>query len=658
MQKLIRRSRSLLIMLVVMLAFSPLSVLAEGENVNTINYVALGDSLAEGMLSDNSFGTGYVGMIKDNLETNGYKVNVHNAGYRGFTTVDVLAGVPNIPELAKADVITISAGANDILAVLQPVLGLQQVAQAAAGAAESAKAAASKALSEEELSVNEVQSAVAKVEESVISAAGKIESIFPILPPDQKAKLDSAFGLIQEAKTSVNKTGVSMDAAREAFDTNDQEAIGNLEVAVSNLDVVVQKLNSLIELIESLNIPIPIQEVLEVKDKAKDGNGAANSAKSKVESAKLAVKTYTEAQVKAEAAQFAATTATAEAVGVRIPEVLKEVGANTAQILALIRSVNPTAKIYVMGYYNALPYLPAEVQESMTKPMLVGLNAAINAPTSGFGATFVPVAHLFEGKHLEYLPNPANIHPSEAGYKALASAFMVEINKAFPAIEQKIDLGQEVFVNSGQLIIINETNVSLLLPDNLPEGTKLTVTNTSEDTLLKAEESNLKSFGDALNFEFKFPEGSEDYEGTFTLLMGYNADSPDNIAIYHFNEVDGKWEIQQGEKNKELHAISLDVTHFSNYGVFAQVEKQTPPVTKDPVDDSEDDGGTPPPIAEDPSKGPKDDGKKDTKKDTSKGKLPKTATNYYNLLLIGASLFMSGVIVFIFTKRRHLVMEK
>ena len=39
------------------------------------------------------------------------------------------------------------------------------------------------------------------------------------------------------------------------------------------------------------------------------------------------------------------------------------------------------------------------------------------------------------------------------------------------------------------------------------------------------------SAGDALNFEFDFPEGDEDFKGEFKLVMGYDADSEDEVDI-------------------------------------------------------------------------------------------------------------------------------
>src|SRR5690606_14497166 len=126
-----------------------------------------------------------------------------------------------------------------------------------------------------------------------------------------------------------------------------------------------------------------------------------------------------------------------------------------------------------------------------------------------------------------------------------------------------------------------------------------TVTTTSEDVLSKAKAGELALFGDALHFEFYYPKGHEDFSGMFTLVMGYNTDSPDNVAIYHFNEENGEWEIQQGVNNQELRTISLDVTHFSNYAVMAQVEK--------PKDQDEDD-----PTQEEQEEKDKKDDSKDT----------------------------------------------
>ena len=60
-----------------------------------------------------------------------------------------------------------------------------------------------------------------------------------------------------------------------------------------------------------------------------------------------------------------------------------------------------------------------------------GLNIAIEMPTSGFGATFIPTAHLFEENNY-LVPNPQNIHPNEAGYAAISGAFMSRNKQVIP----------------------------------------------------------------------------------------------------------------------------------------------------------------------------------------------------------------------------------
>ena len=298
-------------------------------------------------------------------------------------------------------------------------------------------------------------------------------------------------------------------------------------------------------------------------------------------------------------------------------------GTNMAQILGTIKAINPTANVYVMGYYNALPYLPPGAQEKVTIPILLGINQAIEIPAQISGATYVPTFQLFEGNKEKYLPNPLDIHPSEAGYRALADGFMKEISKVFKGIsepeepsEQKIKLEEKVNVSNGQLILIDGTSVALQLPDDLPEGTMLTVTATNEELLSGLEE--LVSAGDALNFEFHFPEGDEDFKGEFKLVMGYDADSGDEVDIYYYNEAEGVWESQSGVLNEDSEQISLTVSHFSNYGVFAKEETEAtiPPEEDDDVD---------PPATEGPKTDPKDDDKTTIPEKEAGGKeTPKT----------------------------------
>lgn len=125
--------RFLRFMLAFVLAFAlaiPASAMTGKEN-EAVHYVALGDSLAAGMIQDGSIGKGYTGYLAEMLEADGLLLTYNNDfAVPGAKTTDILAALENdivppmptaqeeltIKEVIKrADVITLSIGANDIL---------------------------------------------------------------------------------------------------------------------------------------------------------------------------------------------------------------------------------------------------------------------------------------------------------------------------------------------------------------------------------------------------------------------------------------------------------------------------------------------------------------------------------------------------------------
>lgn len=102
--------------------------------VTPVNYLALGDSLATGVTPDSKLGSGYTDFIAEALKSQNV-LNSFNKGFSlpGYTTSDILKdlqanatkpvfGTGNQGDtaelhksIAAADIITISAGANDVL---------------------------------------------------------------------------------------------------------------------------------------------------------------------------------------------------------------------------------------------------------------------------------------------------------------------------------------------------------------------------------------------------------------------------------------------------------------------------------------------------------------------------------------------------------------
>ncbi|MEG0450527.1 MAG: GDSL-type esterase/lipase family protein, partial [Lysinibacillus sp.] len=103
---------------------------------------------------------------------------------------------------------------------------------------------------------------------------------------------------------------------------------------------------------------------------------------------------------------------------------------NTAAILAEIKMLNPKAQVFVMGYYNSFTY-KSEQEQTQFKTLLGLMNSSIKTTAEKAGAIFVPTADIVAANVPDYLPNPENIHLSEAGYQAVAQqAFLPTIKKS------------------------------------------------------------------------------------------------------------------------------------------------------------------------------------------------------------------------------------
>ena len=112
---------------------------------------------------------------------------------------------------------------------------------------------------------------------------------------------------------------------------------------------------------------------------------------------------------------------------------LQQVGTNYKSIMAQINEINPDAQVYVMGYYNPFPYLSEDLQP-LLKQLLDMLNKAITTGLVGTQAIFVPTGELIASDYKTYLPNPENIHLSEAGYKKVTEQFWTNMLSANPWI--------------------------------------------------------------------------------------------------------------------------------------------------------------------------------------------------------------------------------
>ena len=106
------------------------------------------------------------------------------------------------------------------------------------------------------------------------------------------------------------------------------------------------------------------------------------------------------------------------------PAAIENVSGRIAQITFTIKGINPNAKIYLMGYYNAFyPFSNyTDKQKDQVSLMIKGFNLAVEQVAAHTGATYVDTYTTMD-KHLaKYLPEE-NIHPTILGYRAIAKDF-------------------------------------------------------------------------------------------------------------------------------------------------------------------------------------------------------------------------------------------
>ncbi|MFC0187103.1 SGNH/GDSL hydrolase family protein [Fictibacillus aquaticus] len=105
----------------VMMLSIPLGVSAAEKKAapKSIDYVALGDSLAAGQTPYKTLDTGYTDFIVKHLRNADYKVDYRNFGVSGYTSIhlmgDVLMNETVRNEIREASHVTIDIGANDLL---------------------------------------------------------------------------------------------------------------------------------------------------------------------------------------------------------------------------------------------------------------------------------------------------------------------------------------------------------------------------------------------------------------------------------------------------------------------------------------------------------------------------------------------------------------
>lgn len=218
---------------------------------------------------------------------------------------------------------------------------------------------------------------------------------------------------------------------------------------------------------------------------------------------------------------------------------------------------------------------------------------------------------------------------------------------------------EPIAISNDEPISIPGTNALIKFPKDLPIGAELIVEPVvKEETEGLVKGTDYKIAGDIFRFTF---DNDLEFEDTFTLIFSYdNKEFKENeIGIYYYNPESNEWEAIKSTVDPEAGTVTANVNHFSIYGLLA---------VGDPATEKEEDKKTEknPAVPKDDQKKPEIDPDKETKgkeendskteADQAEGKkLPATATNHYNLLMVGMTLLSISFLIYLIQRKRNKV---
>lgn len=281
--------------------------------------------------------------------------------------------------------------------------------------------------------------------------------------------------------------------------------------------------------------------------------------------------------------------------------------------------------------------LPEEVEVLLTNGDQVNLSVTWDKGTPVYDGK-IAGSYFFTGEII--LPdNVTNPNQHKALMEVIVEAGQEE-SKELAVTEVIVDK-PPVLVAAGTTITVRDTETTIQLPDDLPEGTRLQVKSVKDLTF-----EGFQLAGELYDFIFIYPEGEEDYTGEFILTMGVTEDS-DQTALYHYQDGTKTWEYIGGTRDKD--SITATVNHFSIYGVWMEEDNSIPP-SKEKPEQTETDHDKPSKIDKEEQDSITLDQTNNTEttkevidnEQELKQNLPNTATQQYNWLLAGLILLLLG----------------
>lgn len=115
---------------------------------------------------------------------------------------------------------------------------------------------------------------------------------------------------------------------------------------------------------------------------------------------------------------------------VQVDFALNQARISVETLLKKLEELAPQANVLVVGYYFAYPHV-ADFQKEGTSKQLDRLNQILEQSSRKYGATYVDVTERMNTDLKAFVPNPADVHPVQEGYRQMANSVLQELNPGY-----------------------------------------------------------------------------------------------------------------------------------------------------------------------------------------------------------------------------------
>lgn len=450
------------------------SATEESEN-NNITYIAIGDSLTEGLLESRilSDSGGYYEYLVEALHSKGYDVQSANFAKSGATSTEINAQLKDVKDYpSNVDILTVSVGLNDLKPHLYPIS--DKTFKEDVAKAHTVLNLFQENIDDTKEFVDEAKNTFISIEEELPLLSTAIDHTIEELETNtdvtSSKNIDETITMLKELSADIEEQQENINETTKQLtfkgkDIEDEE-IDTLQEDIKSSYKEIKKWNrytsSILKDISKQEIPDELEEVHDSLEEVEEHLGAlifmVTSGQSQLKDSYQSLHTMSETYEKVPAAQSVIDDGVDlidKAFSNAHGELLS-IEQNIYTIIDNAQEINPDIDIYILGYYNTKPYMSQGLQERMVE-LITALNETIESTTQEDRVNYVPSYDAFDNRYEELLPNQNDIHPNQAGYQVIAEQFIIALNDNYPYVSDVMNQPDDV----SSLIHQVEKNVAL-----------------------------------------------------------------------------------------------------------------------------------------------------------------------------------------------------